>query len=312
MNHSISSLPRSGDFSLCGNPSRICSFISFSLVLLLAFWLTPAFSATLSSTPSDKGWVTNGEVKAIATDGTSTYIGGTFSYVGPYTGTAVPLSASTGYAPSRFPKINGVVYAVVADGLGGWYLGGNFTKVDEVARNRIAHILADGSLDRFWNPNANNAVRVIAVSGAIIYAGGDFTNIGGQTRNRIAALDVTTGLSTAWNPNANNIVYSLIVGGTKIYAGGSFTTIGGQTRNRIAVLDKSTGIATTWNPNANNTVNALAVNGTTVYAGGSFTNIGGQTRNYIAALDESTGNATSWNPGADTVTSFTPWQRVTL
>ncbi len=207
---------------------------------------------------------------------------------------------------TNFPTFNGPTYAIVVSG-GVIYVGGDFTQATDapanggatVTRNRVAAISeATGAL-LAWNPNANNSVIALAVSGTTVYAGGGFTTIGGQARSNIAALDAATGLATAWNPNASGGgVVALAVSGTTVYAGGLFTTIGGQARNRIAALDAGTGLATAWNPNANDEVRALAVSGTTVYAGGLFTTIGGQARNRIAALDAGTGLATAWNPNA--------------
>jgi len=251
-----------------------------------------------SSIPNPDAWVTNGIVRAIVQSGDITYIGGEFTYVAPNVPYGVPLDAATGLPVAVFPKVNGTVRASVPDGAGGWYIGGQFTQVGTEARNNIAHILSDGTVDPAWNPNAGDVVYVLAVSGTTVYAGGDFTTIGGQTRNRIAALDAS-GLASAWDPNADWTVRALAVSDTTVYACGLFTSIGGQTRNRIAALDAGTGLATAWNPNADNWVYMLAVSGTTVYAGGEFTTIGGQTRNRIAALDAVTGLATVWNPNAN-------------
>ena len=87
-------------------------------------------------------------------------------------------------------------------------IGGNFTTVLGVARNNIARLNTDGTLDTAFNPNANGGVFSIAVQAdGKILAGGDFTSIGGQTRNRIARLDATTGLADSFNPNANDTVF---------------------------------------------------------------------------------------------------------
>ncbi len=276
----------------------------FIRMVLVAVLVLSAEAWAQSSIPREETWVTDGMVETIVTTPTTVYIGGRFTYVGPCTGSGVPLDATTGQPTAVFPKVDGTMDSCVPDGFGGWYVGGDFTRIGGLARNSIAHILANGTVDAQWNPSAagndggfaTTHVQALAVLGPTVYAAGNFTSIGGQTRMRIAALDATTGLATAWNPNASYNVYALAVLGTTVYAGGIFTSIGGQTRNCIAALDATTGLATTWNPNANGEINALVASGTIVYAGGAFTSIGGQTRHNIAALDPATGLATAWDP----------------
>src|SRR3989339_870100 len=273
------------------------------------FYIQPVV-AEITNTPAEAVWGTNGRVDAITTasDGT-VYIGGEFTKIFPHTGQGVPVSTLTGAALSTFTSVNDDVRVVVSDGSGGWYIGGDFTQVGSVARNRIAHINADGTLDASWNPNADNSVRSLLLSGATLYAGGSFTNIGGQARSSLAAIDTSSGNATSFNPTPSGgccgtEVMTVLLDGTTLYAGGAFTSIGGQSRNHLAAFNTTDGSVTSFNPNvsASNgdpTVRALAVSGTTLYAGGYFTSIGGQSRNYIAALNTSDGTATSWNSNAD-------------
>jgi hypothetical protein len=238
----------------------------------------------------------NNHIYAIAKIGCTLYVGGYFTAVGEAYAYGISLDSLTGKAPDGFTyeEINGPVYAAVSDGNGGWYIGGDFTRIGPYTRNRLAHILANGEISP-WNPSANGAVRALAVSGSTVYAGGDFTSIGGTPRNRMAAIGTDGSLQT-WNPNVNNTVRALAVSGTTVYAGGDFTSIGGTTRNRLAAIGTD-GSLQSWDPNADDTVSALAVSGSTVYVGGTFSTIGGQPRNRLAAIGTD-GSLQSWHPNA--------------
>ncbi len=274
--------------------------IKYALLFFLAILSTVVHAQFEAPDYKPDLWMINGQVNEVVRNGNTVYIGGSFSYVGPRTGSGVSVSTTTGEVNGQALQIQGEVFASAPDGSGGWYIGGNFDKVGNVNRKNFAHILPDQTLDLSWNVFANNIVKAIAVNGTTVYVGGDFTIIGGQFRNRIAALNATTGAVTSWNPGANETVLTLAVSGINVYAGGEFSNIGGQPRNYIAALDASTGAATTWNPNADGFVFTLAINGSNVYAGGQFSTIGGAVRSGIAALVATgTGGATTWNPNAN-------------
>jgi trimeric autotransporter adhesin len=277
-------------------------------VLFLFFMIV--FAGLLSCGGTYWGhWGTNGTVNTTLVHNNKVYLGGSFTQVMANTGggAAVDLFSGMLLGAKKVPYIDGGVYAVVPDGKDGWYIGGGFTTINGQARHNIARIKADGSLHP-WNPDANDAVTALVLSGKTLYVGGDFTQIGGKNRSHIAALSVSknTRNATAWNPNANGSVRALLVDGTTVYAGGDFvgvSSIGGADRNFIAALDatKNTVNATAWNPRADDTVRTLAISGTTMYAGGDFGYIGVIPRNFIAAIDTTTGIATAWNPNATNI-----------
>jgi hypothetical protein len=272
-----------------------------SLPAIVALGISAAF-AILSASPGvaqhvdPKLWVTNGPVHSIVSDAGTIYIGGEFTRVGPATGGGVPIDAASGGLPASFPRVAGDVKAVVPDGSGGWYIGGSFTAVGSVPRFNLAHLGSDLSVTA-WNPDANDWVLALSVSGSTVYAGGWFTSIGGQARRYIAALDATTGAATAWNPHAAGTcnlgcspgtVWALVVAGNVVYAGGSFDTIGGQPRRRVAALDAATGTATDWQAGRlSGDVHALAVSDSTIYLTGP---------RILGALDVTTGAFTDWHP----------------
>ena len=278
----------------------ICQKVTVTVATALAGFGLTATSTAQAQNLDPKLWVTNGPVYATALSGKTLYIGGAFTYVGPYTGGGVPTDATDGLPIPGFPKVQGSVRAIAADGSGGWYIGGAFDLVGGVPRANLAHIRADLTVGD-WDPGVDGLVQTLAVSEGTVYAGGGFTIIGGQARNNIAALDALSGAATTWNPGANNWVWTIAVGAGAVYAGGDFTTIGGETRSYVAALDISTGLATGWNPAADSWLESLALSGGTVYAAGNFTSIGGQARNRVAALDETSGLATPWNPDASDV-----------
>ncbi|MEG4227896.1 MULTISPECIES: DUF4347 domain-containing protein [unclassified Microcoleus] len=198
------------------------------------------------------------------------------------------------------PPTNGT--AIINDGI---YVGGYFTSIGGVTRNRIARLNSDGTVDPAFNPNASSFVYTIAIdSSGNPIVGGIFTSIGGSPRNFIAKLNPTTGAADAtFNPNANSLVRAIAIdsSGNPI-VGGGFTNIGGQTRNRIAKLNPTTGAAdATFDPSANNFVYTIAIDSSgNPIVGGNFTNIGGSPRNRIAKLNPTTGVAdATFNPNAN-------------
>lgn len=246
-------------------------------------------------------WGTDGPVHAIVQDTVANriYIGGEFTVVGPNEPYGSLLDATTAEVSTSFPNPDGAVHAVVGDGNGGWYIGGEFEYVGAVARPNLAHILADGTVDT-WDPACNGLVRTLLLDGNTLYVGGDFNGLSGQSRLRGGAFNVNTGALLTWNPNATGAyprIYDFAVDATRVFVAGSFNNIGGQPRNYLAALNKTNGAASTWNPDPSDYVYALAINGTTIYVGGAFTQVGAQPRARLASLSMTTGFALAWNPG---------------
>ncbi len=200
-------------------------------------------------------------------------------------------SASFSELPDSFnPDVNDNIFSTAIQSDGKILLGGNFTTVGGVTRNRIARLNSDGTLDTGFNPNANSVVNAIAIqSDGKILIGGDFTTIGGTTRNRIARLNSDGTLDTGFNPNANSVVNAIAIQSDgKILIGGAFSTIGGVTRNNIARLNSDGTLDTGFNPNANSTVRSINLQPDTedrILIAGSFGTVGGSIRYGIAKLN---------------------------
>jgi trimeric autotransporter adhesin len=214
----------------------------------------------------------------------------------------VALAAPSSVPDAGTAQTDGRVLAILRLG-NRVYLGGDFTHVNGVARNRLAAIDATTGKLTNWNPNANGSVRTLAASpdSTRIYAGGTFTSVGGTYRGRLAALDAATGgLDPTWKPGtANSTVRSIAVSGNRVYIGGDFTTLKGQSRERLALVVGATGaLDPSWRPTANARVRALALSptGSRLYVGGGFTAVSGRSRPYLVGLDAANTGSIVWQP----------------
>ena len=195
---------------------------------------------------------------------------------------------------------NARVWSVAVQADGKILLAGDFTTVNGQARNRIARLNANGTVESTatFNPGtgANNTLSSVAVQAdGKILIGGSFTTVNGLTRNRIARLnaDGTVESTATFNPGAgvdNSVNRVLVQADGKILVGGLFTTVNGQTRSNLARLnaDGTLESTATFNPGTgpNGTVGGvtLLADGKILLVGG-FGNVDGMVRTRIARLN---------------------------
>src|SRR5262245_41276696 len=102
----------------------------------------------------DDLWVTNGFVYTSTVLNNTLYIGGEFDRIGPSTGNFRPVNATAGARLLPSLGVDGAVNAIVADGSGGFILGGSFKHYQGVERSSLARIDANGNLTS-WDPGVN-------------------------------------------------------------------------------------------------------------------------------------------------------------
>lgn len=227
------------------------------------------------------------------------YLGGTFNYVGPRTGSggalgAVGAGANQGKAILPWPAVEGGdVFAILRDGVGGAYLGGNFTSVGGQTRLGLARVNSNGTVASFES-TVVGTVRTLALANGRLITGGLFTSVGGASRSNMAAVDATTGVvDAAWVADTNGEVRASFVFGSDLYIGGAFTSILSTSppatvvAGRVARLDIDQGDAdATFSASvevADGRVNAISLgaasggdpNNVQVFLGGTFTTING-------------------------------------
>lgn len=274
---------------------------------------TPAATPPLPHASPTAAWTSEWIVGSVLSAGGHVYLGGSFQAVGPPGGPLLPFRLKDGTVDRKFPRISGgYVSAIEPDGLGGWFLGGNFQYVGSAACKDFAHLRASGALDRAWCAEFDGSVGLIARAGRRLYVNGAFTHVRGVARRWYAAVDTRTRKPTRWRVTGagHATVKALVAGAGSVFVGGSFSSLGGRSVHDIAALDATTGKVSGWRAGLDRStcstrgpcdtpVGALAVAGRTLYAAGSFDLVHGKSRVGLAALDARTGRPRAWRADVD-------------
>lgn len=271
-------------------------------MLAVLVWVGAARMAEGAPVPWGAGSLplaTNGVVTSFACIGSTLYLAGSFTSVGPNTGGGVPVDPVVGSPVPCYARVNGTVYACVADGRGGWFVGGDFTAVGGVPRVNLAHVRADGSVARL-RADTDGAVRALALDGQTLYVGGDFAHVAGEERSHVAAVSAVTGELTAWNPEVSGVtwffttVYCIVPAAGRVYVGGDFTRVQGENRSCLAALDRGTPSVQAFDPAPDGPVHALVCTDSSLYLGGVFDHVDRQPCRGLAAVSTLTGALRPW------------------
>jgi hypothetical protein len=153
---------------------------------------------------------TNGPVNALATDGTSLFVGGNFTtYRGVGSNRLVKVDAHSGariaaFNPPQIPYFK----ALITDGVlalsyfgGNLYVGGDFGKIGNPIPNTPPAITV-GNAAAFngvngtytgWHADADKKVEAITATTNSVFIGGSFLNAAGSPHDKLAKLSRATG-----------------------------------------------------------------------------------------------------------------------
>ncbi len=204
------------------------------------------------------------------------------------------LESSAAFNPGT--GANGTISTALVQPNGKILLGGGFTAINGQARNRIARLNANGSLESTATFNtgtgANAAVLCLALMGdGRILAGGDFTSIDSRVRGRIVRLNaagaVESSATFSTGTGFDGSVHSIALqGNSDALAGGDFTIGNGATVNRLARI-RSTGTISAGadGDGPNDTVLSVMLEERGyVIIGGEFTKVSTQDHKGIARI----------------------------
>jgi uncharacterized delta-60 repeat protein len=203
------------------------------------------------------------------------------------------------------PTARGAVSAMARRPDGKIVIAGDFNRINNVTRNRIAVLNADGTLDPVFNPNGgfDQIPFGIAVQAdnKIIVAG-SFTLYDGVPRSIIVRLNTDGTVDAAFNPIINGQLTAIAVQADgKILIGGFFSEVNGIVRNRFARLNPDGSLDAAFNPilSANAVIFTIFVEPDgKIDIGGSFSGVNGFSRTNVARLNADGSTDTAFNAGS--------------
>ncbi|NOZ84679.1 MAG: PQQ-binding-like beta-propeller repeat protein [Deltaproteobacteria bacterium] len=254
-----------------------------------------------SAIPASQLWVSPvGSMLSAAADEGALYLGGSFTDVGYPLGFGIILARdlsgsgmetlAPGIDPKSFPRANNWVWCSVADGRGGFYIGGDFDKIDGYTRKYLAHVLKEGRLDTGFDFELDGEVTFMTLVGDVLYLGGRFKEVNGEPRDSLAAINIKTNEVIEWHPDLwgaeeNHAWVDWLAGDDKaVYISFDSSSNGGG----LAAVDRVTG-EVKWNDELKGRVFAVAIKGRDLYVSGGFGSIDGNAGGSLACLDADTG-----------------------
>ena len=211
-------------------------------------------------------------------------------------------SIDTGFSPGTGP--NSTVYAIALQPDGKILVGGSFTNVAGSAREYVARLNSDGTLDTsFVGPDfaQTSGWRVeclaiqpdnkILAAGVFWFSGGPTYRAGIVRMNTNGNLDATfnpgDGAATAGNNSLLQSIHNMALQRDgKIVIVGDFTAYNDTNRNYIARITSSGSLDLGFNPSADNSCYAALVESDgKVFVGGGFASLNSTPLNRFARLN---------------------------
>ncbi len=180
------------------------------------------------------------------------FVGGSFTRFGIKTGGGAIFNSS-GHLIASPPTFDGRVFASIADGHGGYYVGGDFTHVSVTGAKYLAHMNAAGVVDSAFMPAIPAAVRHLAIVGPSLYV---------ATDRQVFEVNLLSGkINTHFSLTTDESIYSMAASPFGVYIGGIFSQVNGEPVPFFAKASRNTGVVDTGYYNPGVVVKGMVVTG---------------------------------------------------
>ena len=251
-------------------------------------------ASTGAALPGFATAITGGSVEAMAGDGTSLYIGGSFTAVNgvPRSGLA-RIDAATGFLdPSWTPAVGNGGSAAFVTGLavssGALYVGGRFVSLAGQPRSGLGAVTTASGAATAWRADTDGGVSGLAVQAGAVYVTGTFTSIGGARRLNAAAVSASAPATVLpWDPSLIGLIRGVAAGSGRVAVVGSLNGWGIADRRGLSAIDAVTGELLPWAPNFtySGQLIRMLVDGSRLIVAGGFTSVDGASRTNLAMFD---------------------------
>ncbi|HON08239.1 MAG TPA: trypsin-like serine protease, partial [Verrucomicrobiota bacterium] len=193
-------------------------------------------------------------------------------------------------------------------------IGGNFTRYNNVAQNRVVVLDNNGNISSLYNPGVSPDSVVYAIAGYTnqnlpqlfgkLIVGGEYAElVGVAPQYRISRINADGTVDTNFNVGVgpSGTVRAIgIQSDGRVVIGGLFTNVNGVDQSYIARLLEDGRVDTSFNqgPGVNGAVRSLVIQpDKKIVIGGSFSTVYGVSRNSIARLNSDGTIDTGFSPG---------------
>jgi uncharacterized delta-60 repeat protein len=203
----------------------------------------------------------------------------------------------------------GNVQSMVAVPGGKLVIAGDFVTVNGTARNNLARLAADGTVDPSFNPGSGpsgNLTQVLRQGDGKLVIAGYFGFYNGVPRYQLARINADGSLDPTFDAsqgglNGSVAALGLLPGGRMLVSGWFTSLSGGQSSYQMARLNTDGSRDPAYAPNISGTVDTISAQPDgRALIGGGFTTVNGTARNRIARLNADGSLDPSFDPGTGT------------
>lgn len=165
------------------------------------------------------------------------------------------------------------------------YVGGNFTKLQNITRNYFAALDANTGALLPWLPDApNGTVNKIDATDSLVFIYGNFNTVGpNYVSNSFAAIYAGSGKKVRNFPAGDNYIQGFVLDSNKLYLSGYFSKLGVPAAHLVKLTGN--GQPDIDFSSCDGDINAILKDGSGGwYVAGSFSNIGGVARANLAHI----------------------------